>query len=180
MNQILRPIKPMRILTLVSLSTFLVICCGCNNTNVPAELRNLYPASVTVMDGDRPVAGILVTLSAKGGQGAFACNGVADDNGVAQILSSRSSYTGKGAPAGMYAVVLSETIELPPELEPQESDQDLPMAAQVAKDRKVEAFLRSAERSVPAVLTSASTSPIELEVAKGQNATVIIDVAKHR
>ena len=132
------------------------------------------------MDGDRPVEGILVTLSAKGGQGAYACNGVADNKGVAQILSSRSSYTGKGVPVGTYAVVLSETIELPPELEPQENDQNLPMAAQIAKDRKIEAFLRSAKRSVPVVLTTAGTSPIELEVAKGQLATVIIDVAKHR
>ena len=170
----------MRILILISLSAFLLIYGGCSNTKVPEELRNLYPASVTVLDGDRPVTGILVTLSAKGSQGAFACNGVANDNGVALIRSSRSSYTGKGAPTGTYAVVLSETIELPPELEPQESDQNLPMAAQVAKDRKVEAFLRTAKRLVPVILTTARTSPIEITVAKGQNATVEIDVAKHR
>ena len=155
-------------------------CCGCGGTNVPEELRNLYPASVTVMDGGQPVAGILVTLSAKSSQGTFACNGVADDKGVARIQSTRGSYTRKGAPTGTYAVVLSETIELPPELEPQESDQDLPVAARLAKDRKAEEFIRSAERSVPVALTTSGTSPIELVVAKGQNATITVDVAAHR
>jgi hypothetical protein len=155
-------------------------CCGCGGTQVPEEIKNLCPASVTVMDGDQPVKGILVTLSAKGGQGAFACNGVADDKGVAQIRSTRGSHTGKGAPEGTYAVVLSETIVLPSELEPQESDQDLSEAAQAAKNRKVEAFLRTVKRSVPVVLTATGTSPVELVVAKGQSATIVIDVAKHR
>jgi len=168
----------MRILIFISLSACLLICCGCGGTQVPEELRDLYPATVTVMDGDQPMAGILVTLFAKSGHGAYACNGVTDGKGAAQIQSSRGSYTGKGVPAGTYSVVLSENIVLPADLEPQTSDEDLSPTAQAEKERKRNEFV-SKNRLVPSVLTTAS-SPTELVVAKGKNATVEIDVAKHR
>ena len=170
----------MRILSLLSLSVFLLSCCGCGGGgNVPAELRNLCPASVTVMNGDQPMADVQVILLAKAGQGAHACTGVTGNDGVAKIQASRGSYTGKGVPAGTYSVVLSESIDVPENLIAQESDQNLPPAAQAEKSRKLDEFL-SKNRVVPVVLSTATTSPIELVVAKGQDATVMIDVAKHR
>ena len=168
----------MRIVILISLSTFLLSCCGCG-TQVPEELRNLYPVTVTVMNGKQPMAGVLVTLSAKGGQGAYACNGVTGNDGVALIRSTRGSYTGSGVPAGTYAVVLNETIELPADLEPQETDQDLPSAVLAKKERELAEFL-SKNRSVPSTLTTAGASPIEVVVAKGQNAIVAVDISEHR
>jgi len=167
----------MRIFSLLSLSAFLLICCGC--ADVPEELRNLIPVSVTVKNGDQPVAGIQIILLAKASQGAFACNGVTDANGMTQIQSSRGSFTGKGVPAGTYTVVLSEPIEVPEDLLSQESDQDLSPAAQAEKARKLDEFLKK-NQVVPTVLTIATTSPVEVTVAKGQNATVEIDVTKHR
>jgi len=145
---------------------------------VPAELRNLVPVSVTVKNGDQPIAGIQVILLAKTGQGAFACNGVTDANGMTQIQSSRGSYKGKGVPAGTYTVVLSEPIEVPEDLLSQESDQDLPPAAQAEKARKLDEFLRK-NQLVPIVLTTVA-SPVEVTVVAKQNATVEIDVAKHQ
>jgi hypothetical protein len=132
------------------------------------------------MNGDQPIVGLLVTLTSKGNHGTYACNGVTNDRGMAEIRSSRGSFTGRGVPAGTYTVFLSETIELPPELVPQESDQDLPMAARMEKDRRAEQFMQAAERSVPAVLTTAVASPLELVVGRGQNATLTVDVAAHR
>ena len=125
------------------------------------------------------MAGIHVILTGKTGQGAYACNGITDDKGVTRIRSTRGSFTRKGAPPGTYAVVLSEPIEVPADLLSQESDRDLPSAAQAEKKRKLDKFL-SENQVVPAILMTASTSPIELVVAKGQDATVSIDVAKHR
>ena len=170
----------MRISLLLLLSTFLLTYCGCGGgAKVPEELRNLVPASVTVMNGDQPMAGIQIILLAKGSQGAFACNGITDAKGMAQICSSRSSYTRKGVPVGTYSVVLSESIDVPENLVSQESDQALPPAAQAEKARKLDEFLNK-NRTVPTILSSAATSPIALEVAKGQEATVTIDVATHR
>jgi len=124
------------------------------------------------------MADIQVTLFAKAAQGAFACNGVTDANGTVQIKSSRGSYTGKGAPVGTYTVVLSEPIEVPEDLLSQESDQDLPPAAQAEKARKLDEFLKK-NQLVPTVLTTVA-SPVEVTVVAKQNATVEIDVAKHR
>ena len=165
---------------LILLMTFPLVCGGCGNSQVPDELRNLYPATVTVKDGEQPITGLLVTLVSKDSHGAYACNGVTNGKGVAEIRSSRGSYTGKGVPSGTYTVVLLETIELPPELVPQESDQDLPQSARVAKDRKAEEFMQSAMRSVPAVLTATGTSPIDVSVTKKQGGTVVVNVAEHR
>ena len=170
----------MRILSLLSLSAFLLTCCGCGGGgNVPAELRNLVPASVTVMNGTQPMMDVQVILLAKAGQGAYACTGITGNDGVATIQSSRGSYTGNGVPEGTYSVVLSKSIDVPDDLVAQESDQNLPPAAQAEKSRKLDEFLNK-NRVVPVVLSSAGTSPIELVIAKGQDATVSIDVAKHR
>ena len=169
----------MRILMLISLSAFLLTCCGCGGPKIPDELRNLVPVSVTVMNGTQPMAGMMVTLSAKSGQGAYAVNGVTNTAGTEQIQTSRSSFTKKGAPAGTYSVVLAETIVLPAELEPQETDQDLPRAAQAEKSRKVEEFLRK-NRLVPSALTTSGSSPVEVVVAQGQNVTLTIDITEYR
>jgi len=125
------------------------------------------------------MAGIQVTLFAKGAQGAYACNGVTDASGVAQIQTTRGSHTRKGVPAGTYSVVLSESIEIPAELLSQEADQDLPPAAQAEKARRLDEFL-SKNRMIPAALTVATTSPVEVLVGGGQEATIVVDVAEHR
>jgi len=175
----LSPRKNMRILTLLSLSAFLLSCCGCGGGGgkVPDELRNLAPVSVTVKNGDQPMAGIQVILFAKSG-GAFACNGVTGTDGTAQIQSSRSSYTGKGAPAGIYTVVLSEPIEVPEELISQESDQNLPPTAQAEKSRKLNEFL-SRNQKMPSALTTGA-SPIELTVADKTGATLTVDITQYK
>ena len=169
----------MRTFSLLLFSAFLLTYCGCSGVGgqVPTELRNLVPASVTVTNGDQPMAGIQVVLLTKTG-GAYACNGVTDVNGMAQIQSSRSSYTRKGAPAGTYTVVLSESIEVPENLLSQESDQDLPPAAQAEKARKLEEFL-SKNQVVPSALTTGA-SPIELVVAERTGATLTVDVTQYK
>ena len=168
----------MRLLSLLPLSVFLLSCCGCGDAvKAPAELKNLVPVSITVKNGDLPMGDIQVILFAKSG-GAFACNGVTGNNGVANIQSSRSSYTGNGVPPGTYTVVLSEPIEIPEELISQESDQNLPPAAQAEKSRKLNEFL-SKNQIVPSALTT-SASPIELTVANKTKATLTVDITQYK
>ena len=170
----------MRIFSLLSLSALLLTCFGCSGGGkVPEELRNLCPASVTVTNGTQPMAGVMVTLLAKGSQGAYACNGVTDNNGVALIQSSRGSHTAKGVPAGTYSVILSESITLPADLESQESDQDLPPQAAAAKEAKRAEFLKT-HRVIPESLTLTVSSPLELAVADKSGATLAVDVAQHK
>ena len=169
----------MRFFTFISLSAFLLISCGCGGgVKAPEDLRNLCPVLITVKNGDQPMTGIQVVLLAKAGRGAYACTGVTGNDGVALIRSSRSSYTGKGAPAGTYAVVLSEPIDIPQELISQEADQDLPPAAQAEKSRKLKEYL-SKNQLVPSVLTSVA-SPVELAVAEKTGATLTVDITQYK
>ena len=124
------------------------------------------------------MANIQVVLLAKGGQGAYACTGKTDDKGVAQILSSRSSYTGKGVPAGTYTVLLSEPIAIPEDLQSTDADQDLPPAAQAEKSRKLNEFLNQ-NRVVPKELTTGA-SPLELTVADKTGTALTVDVAQYK
>jgi hypothetical protein len=158
----------------MSLSAFLLACCGCG-TNVPDDLRNLVPVTITVTDGSQPVLGIQVTLISRSGSNLFACNGITDASGVAMIQSSRSTFVGKGAPAGTYTVVLLQHFDLPPELESLESDS---AAVQRDKERKREEFYRQ-NRVVPEPLASTATSPVELVVEKPRTA-IEIDISKYR
>ena len=165
--------------SMLSLIFGLAICSGCGlMTAAPEELRNLIPVTVTIIDGTQPLEGVAVTLSNKGSQGAYACNGVTDGKGVAQIRSTRSSYTGNGVPVGTYSVVLLETVEIPEDLAPQESDQDLAPAVVAAKQAKLNEFLIK-NQVIPQKLTLASTSPVEL-VVEASGATVEIDISQHR
>ena len=164
----------MRTSTLLSLSTFLLTCCGCG-TQAPDDLRNLVPVTVTVTDSGQPVSGIQVMLNSKSGSNLFACNGMTNTSGMAMIESSRSTFTGKGAPVGTYTVVLLEHFDLPPDLESHDGDSS---AVQAAKERKREEFYRQ-NRVIPIPLTSSATSPVELVVDKPR-AAVEIDISKHR
>ncbi|MDR0608794.1 MAG: hypothetical protein LBG58_01665 [Planctomycetaceae bacterium] len=152
---------------------------GCGGVPVPNELKNLYPVTITVTNGDQAMEEVAVSLSAKTSGGAWASRGVTNAQGVAVIQTSRASYTGKGVPAGEYKVALIKTVALPPELEPQETDQNLPPQAVAAKQAKQEAFYEK-NRVIPKILGDSNTSPIELTVAEKNTTTLTIDIAQYK
>ncbi|MDR2346831.1 MAG: Ig-like domain-containing protein [Planctomycetaceae bacterium] len=168
----------MRLFLFLCLSTVL-FCFGCNRVPVPDELKNLYPVTITVTDGNQAIEGVAVSLSAKTSGGAWASRGVTNTQGVAVIQTSRASYTGKGAPAGDYKVILIKTVKLPPELEPQEEDQNLSPRATVEKQAKQEAFYAK-NRVIPKILGDSNTSPIELTVTEKDTTILTIDIAQYK
>ena len=167
------------LLSTIILVSALCSCVGCGGTKLPEELKNLAPVTVTVTDGSQPLKGIAVALNSKGNaSGFFVCSGSTDNQGVAKIVSTRSSYTGKGVPAGTYSIVLVKSVEIPEELQPKEEEQDNPAAA-AARQAKLNAFLKE-RQAIPAMLTQAASSPIELTVEVKTGATIEIDIAKYR
>jgi hypothetical protein len=169
----------MRTILLFCTLIILLFGIGCNNVPVPDELKNLYPVTITVTDGNQTIEGVVVSLSAKTSGGAWANRGVTNAQGVAVIQTSRASYTGKGAPAGDYKVTLIKTVNLPPELEPQEEDQRLSPQAVAAKQAKQEEFYEK-NRVIPKILGDSNTSPIELNVTEKNNTVLTIDVAQYK
>ena len=171
--------KIMRIVLSTLLLIFcLLACCGCGQTAIPEELRSLYPVTITVTDGSQPLEGVGVTLSSTGSQGAYGVNAMTDARGVARIQTTRGPHTRGGAPTGTYSIVLFKLVNIPPELEPNEDDQNNPAAA-ATKRTKLDAFLKE-NRAIPLVLTQSDTSPVELAVAEKSGATAEIDISKYR
>ncbi|MDR1270771.1 MAG: Ig-like domain-containing protein [Planctomycetaceae bacterium] len=169
----------MRTTLLFCTLAILLFCTDCSNVPVPDELKTLYPVTIIVTDGNQAIEGVAVSLSAKTSGGAWASCGVTNVKGVAVIQTSRASYTGKGAPAGDYKVILIKTVKLPPELEPQEEDQRLAPQAATAKQAKLEAFYEK-NRVIPKILENSNTSPIELMVAEKDAAILTIDIAQYK
>jgi hypothetical protein len=153
--------------------------CGCGGVPAPDELKDLVPVSVTVTDGGTALDNVAVSLSPKSGGGAWASRGTTDAKGVAVIQTTRSSYTGKGAPTGDYKVVLVKSVELPADLQPQESDQDLPPQTAAAKAAKRNDFLKK-NSIIPEVLENADTSPLELTVAAKTGAVLAVDISQYK
>ena len=169
----------MRIIISAFLLVSLPLGTGCGGGNTPEELKNLVPVTITVTDGSQPVEGVAVSLNSKVEvKGFFVCTGVTDSRGVANIESTRSSQTRKGAPAGTYSVVLVKSVEIPEDLQPMEEDQINPAAA-AAKQTKRDAFLKQ-NKVIPDKLTQSTSSPVELTVAEKSGATVEIDISKYR
>ena len=157
----------------------LLMTCGCSGSGVfPSELKQLYPVTIAVMEGSQPKAGVTVRLSSKGPQGAYGCSGITDAKGVVTIQTTRGSYTRNGVPSGTYSIVLVETVELPTDLVPQPSDIDLPQAARLAKEAKLDAFMKK-NQSIPALLTLSDSSPLELTV-ENTAVTFEVDISKFR
>jgi hypothetical protein len=157
----------------------MLFCLSCNHVPVPDELKNLYPVTITVTDNNQPIEGVAVFLSAKTSGGAWASRGITNAQGVAVIQTSRASYTGKGVPAGDYKVTLIKTVVLPPELEPQEEDQNLSPQAATAKQAKQEVFYEK-NRIIPKILEDSNTSPIELTVTEKDATILTIDIAQYK
>jgi hypothetical protein len=169
----------MRTFLLFYTLTMLLFFAGCGGVPVPDELKNLCPVTITVTDGDQAMEGVAVALFAKTSGGAWASRGVTNTKGVAVIQTSRASYTGKGAPAGDYKITLIKTVDLPPDLEPTEEDQNLSPQAVAAKQAKQEAFYEK-NRVIPKILEDSNTSPIELTVAEKDATILTINIAQYK
>ncbi|GHT36230.1 hypothetical protein FACS189427_07450 [Planctomycetales bacterium] len=153
--------------------------CGCGGVPAPDELKNLVPVSVTVTDGGTPLDDVAVTLSPKTGGGAWASCGITDAKGVAVIQTTRASYTGKGAPAGDYKIMLIKGIKFPADLQPQETDQDLAPQAAAAKEAKRNDFLKK-NRIIPEAFENAAKSPVDLTAAPKTGATLTVDISQYK
>jgi hypothetical protein len=164
-------------LLLCSLTT--LFCLGCNRVPVPDELKDLCPVTITVTDNNLPMEDVLVSLSAKTSGGAWASRGVTDAKGFAVIQTSRASYSGTGVPAGDYKVTLAKTVNLPPDLVPEEKDQNLLPKEAAIKETKREDFLEK-NRIIPKVLELSNTTPVELTVTPKTGATLTIDLSQYK
>ena len=151
---------------------------GCSNNRLPKEPKDIHPVTIAVMNGTQPLEGVAVTLSGRNSQGAFACTGLTDSQGIAEIRSLRNSYTMRGVPTGTYRVALDKLPELPVELTPHETDEELPPKEAATKEFKRKIYFEE-NQLIPAILTLTSSTPIVLTVSENKETTFLVDISKY-
>ncbi|MDR2705424.1 MAG: hypothetical protein LBC02_06570 [Planctomycetaceae bacterium] len=163
----------MYLLFLISL-----LCCFIGCTSTPTEFGNLTPTTIVVINGDKPVEGVLVMLYSKTSHSLRGCSAVTDISGVAKISTTIRTKIALGAAPGDYVVVLSKNAALPNELIPTENEQTFSEKIRVDLQVKREVFLEK-NRIIPKILGDSATSPIELTVTEKNSTKLTIDVAKY-
>ena len=149
---------------------------GCG-PSTPAELKNLAPVKITVVNKGEPLADVLVLLYADT-TALLARGGTTDANGVAIVKTTMQSLSGIGTQPGDYTVTLSKHVPLPLELQERENEIDLPEVEKAALETRRSAFYDK-NRLVPLTLGNARISPIKLTVAEKTGAELKIDVAEY-
>ena len=82
---------------------------GCGGEQLPPGMPKLYPATLTVMQDGKPLAGARVTMMNTDPEVNWPTGGTTDNNGVIRLMTM-GRYN--GAPAGTYRVYVSK-IEMP-------------------------------------------------------------------
>jgi hypothetical protein len=153
----------------------LLLLAGCSQT--PPELRNLYPVTIIVMDQDKPVGDVLVSLVSKQEQSLRGCSAITNQQGVAMIVTSLRNRSAAGVAAGEYKVVLIRNVPLPEDLQFHPQETTLSETEQQAKAAKREAFIEK-NNIIPQKFQSSETSPIDLTVER-KGCQLTIDISEH-
>ena len=85
----------------------LVATSACNQKKKPADMPQLFPCEITVVQDGKPLEGATVNLTADGTSLRFTVAAKTDKNGVAKI---KTDIDWPGAPAGKYKVCISKVV----------------------------------------------------------------------
>lgn len=147
-----------RVCFAIGLAFLVPFLSGCGKESVPADLPDLYPATIAVTMDGAPLGNATVTLAPAEG-GTWSAGGTTDASGLA-ALKTQMKYD--GVAAGKYKVGVNKM-----------SDADNPSApadtANLSYEEQVKADqARPAVKSlVPDGYTVAKLSPLEVEVTAG-------------
>ena len=134
-----------------------VTFCGCNRVEKPADLPELYPCKISVIQDGQPLEGATVILADEASQLRFSVGGVTNAQGVVEVKTDGKFV---GAPAGKFKVLISKVFV--PEM-----DLGTPPEDPVAKaeyDKKVQEFNSQQADTVDTNYKSFGTTPASIEV----------------
>lgn len=140
---------------------------GCPGAKKPADLPELYPVKITVIQDGKPLADASVTLNAPTNASRFVVGYKTDANGVA-VLHTDGKF--KGAPAGKYKVLISKVYA--PEIDPNEVPPEDPEARKEYDARMSDLTAQQAE-TVAVEYKRPTTTPAEIEVTSAGLETTI-------
>jgi hypothetical protein len=149
---------------------------GCGTK--PADVPELYPCRVTVMNGAAPVANADVIMGLANESTSLAMSGVTDSSGIAVIFTKRLNWQGKGVPVGEYIVTVAKAPNFERELSLSEWQALAPMEQERYNAEQARRF-DALPREVPIELAEFSMSPYKMTVAKEGDNALTIDVSQY-
>ncbi|MDO4587507.1 MAG: flagellar biosynthetic protein FliO [Planctomycetia bacterium] len=162
--------------TLLILAACLVFCFGCGKGK-PEGVPDLYPVSITVTKGATPVSEANVFLVPTSAEGSWSVNGITDANGVAIIKTSQGDWKQSGAPEGEFSIYITKLAKI--------DEPEKPADIETNEKAKQEYFaerlkrLEAANKEIPKVLTSATTSGLKITVASGSETKETFDISQY-
>lgn len=156
--------KRMKFCALLCVACGLIL--GCQGQKKPADLPELYPVKVTIIQDGAPLEGATVSLYDTTGSSRFTVGAKTDAKGVAS-LKTDAKYD--GAPAGNYKVLVSKAFipEVSTEVPPEDP------AARAEFDKKMQEANSQQADLVDLKFKRPNSTPETLEVtASGAEATI--------
>ncbi len=145
---------------------------GCQKA--PTGFPNVVPCRITVVKDGDPLPQTTVILVSDSPKEWFS-SGETDASGKTEINTTLSNFSRSGAPEGHYKVTLNQIPQLK-ETKSQQELFDMPASEKAAYIAKQEKLIRES-RAFPLEFESHVTTPIEIDVKKGEPA-LTIDVAQ--
>ncbi len=136
----------------------LVAVVGCGGQKKPADLPELYPCKITVIQDGKPLEGASVILNDPSGSSRFVMASITDAKGVA-TLKTDGKYA--GVPEGKYKVLISKAFI--PESDPNDVPPEDPEARKEYDKRMAELNAQQAD-TVELQYKRPMTTPLEIEV----------------
>ncbi|WP_442507783.1 carboxypeptidase regulatory-like domain-containing protein [Novipirellula sp. SH528] len=135
-----------------------VVACGCSGESAPDGLPDLYPTTLTIHQSGSPLVGASVQLvSTDPVLGKWVSGGSTNDKGEVVVMTHGNF---EGAPAGKFKVTVNKTLT-----DGQVAGNDPGVSSPVKMYDLVDAKYRNL-----------TTTPIEVEIAAGENKLDVIDV----
>lgn len=151
----MRKVALLFVLGIATLSVF-----GCGGPKKPADLPELFPCKIKVIQDGQPLEGASVQLNDPASTSRFVVGGVTDDKGVAEVKTDGKF---KGAPAGKYKVLISKVFvpEIPDEVPPEDPE------ARKEYDKKINELNAQQADTIDVKFKRPTQTPAEIEVTSG-------------
>ena len=130
---------------------------GCGGVEKPADLPELYPCKISVIQDGQPLEGATVILADATSQLRFSVGGVTNAQGVVEVKTDGKF---QGAPQGKYKVLISKVFvpEMIQEAPPEDPD------AKAEYDKKLQELNAQQADTVDVNYKKFGTTPAEIEV----------------
>ena len=152
----------------VFISIPLLFPIGCDGPPKPDGLPKVYPVTLRLEQGGKPLADANVILHSDA-IGTWSCGGISNDSGVV-IVRTHGQFS--GAPLGKHKVIVSKSKSSTPAV-------DISSAKSLAEIREIDAKAAKEQQAtgdfgtttyfVERQFSSPKTTPLEIEVVAGKN-----------